>query len=255
MSQQIPAITDLDAINDHQVQQSNQPAPVIPDVIPEQRRSGRAPQPSNAGLESLEYRQREATGKTEGQEWATNQRRPQASITIGSTLDDEDFIACFADTKASHFIPRSYRQAMEVDPDRWMAAMKTEMDTLKAKHTWDLVKPPPGANVMGSMWVYDINVMYHISTSSNSDVSDVFCCFLTFSVVSDAFHCFRHFLLFPTFSVVSDVFRRFPLFPTFSAFFHLFPFVFCPILQFPILGSDRIDSGFFFDPTPFLLAT
>ena len=151
-----PSITDSDAINDHQVQQSNQPAPVIPDVIPEQRRSGRAPQPSNAGLESLEYRQREATGKTEGQEWATNQRRPRASITIGSTLDDEDFIACFADTKASHFIPRSYRQAMEIDPDRWMAAMKIEMDTLKAKHTWDLVRPPPGANVMGSMWVYDI---------------------------------------------------------------------------------------------------
>ena len=34
--------------------------------------------------------------------------------------------------------------------------MKTEMDTLKAKHTWDLVKPPPGANIMGSMWVYNI---------------------------------------------------------------------------------------------------
>ena len=120
-------------------------------------------------------------------------------------------------------------------------------------------------------------VMYHISTSSISDLSDIFCCFPTFSVVSDVFRCFRCFPLFPTLSVVSDVFRcfrcfplfpmfsvvsdvlrcfrRFPLFPTFSAFFHLFPFVFCPILQFPILGSDRIDSGFSFDPTPFLLAT
>jgi hypothetical protein len=34
--------------------------------------------------------------------------------------------------------------------------MQIEMDTLKAKHTWDLVKPPPGANRMDSMWVYDI---------------------------------------------------------------------------------------------------
>jgi hypothetical protein len=34
--------------------------------------------------------------------------------------------------------------------------MKVEMDTLKAKHTWDLVKPPPEANIMDSMWVYDI---------------------------------------------------------------------------------------------------
>src|SRR5277367_5622901 len=30
------------------------------------------------------------------------------------------------------------------------------METLKAKHTWDLIKPPPGANIMDSMWVYDI---------------------------------------------------------------------------------------------------
>ena len=34
--------------------------------------------------------------------------------------------------------------------------MEVEMDTLKAKHTWDLVIPPPGANIVDSMWVYDI---------------------------------------------------------------------------------------------------
>ena len=34
--------------------------------------------------------------------------------------------------------------------------MKAEMETLKAKHTWDLVIPPPGANIMDSKWVYDI---------------------------------------------------------------------------------------------------
>jgi Reverse transcriptase (RNA-dependent DNA polymerase) len=45
---------------------------------------------------------------------------------------------------------------MNLDPERWMAAMRTEMDTLKAKHTWDLVQPPPGANIMDSKWVYDI---------------------------------------------------------------------------------------------------
>jgi hypothetical protein len=37
-----------------------------------------------------------------------------------------------------------------------MIPMKVEMETLKAKHTWDLVDPPPGANIMGSKWVYDI---------------------------------------------------------------------------------------------------
>ena len=145
------------AINDPQVHHNidQPPVPVIP---VEQRRSTRAPMPSSAGIQSMEYRQREITGKIDGQDWAIDQRRPRASVTIGSesAIDDEDFIACFTDTKASHYIPRSYRHAMDTDSERWMAAMKTEMDTLKAKHTWDLVKPPPGANIMGSMWIYDI---------------------------------------------------------------------------------------------------
>ena len=45
---------------------------------------------------------------------------------------------------------------MTIDPDRWIVPMQIEMNTLKTKHTWDLVKPPLGANVMDSMWVYDI---------------------------------------------------------------------------------------------------
>ena len=34
--------------------------------------------------------------------------------------------------------------------------METKMNTLKTKHTWDRVKPPPGVNIMDSMWVFDI---------------------------------------------------------------------------------------------------
>src|SRR6266496_4044520 len=45
---------------------------------------------------------------------------------------------------------------MSTDPERWMISMQVEMDTLKVKHTWNLVKAPPGANIMDSMWVYDI---------------------------------------------------------------------------------------------------
>ena len=37
-----------------------------------------------------------------------------------------------------------------------MIPMQVEMETLKAKHMWDLVKLPPGANIMDLMWVYDI---------------------------------------------------------------------------------------------------
>ena len=45
---------------------------------------------------------------------------------------------------------------MSTDLERWMVLMQAEIEMLKAKHTWDLVKPPPGANIMDSMWIYDI---------------------------------------------------------------------------------------------------
>ena len=128
-----------------------------PPVIPvEPRRSARAHQPSKAGLHSVEYQRREVAGKDEGNDWATDGKYPRASTTIDCIEDHENATACLADTKALHHIPRSYRQAIATDPERWMIPMLVEMETLKAKHTWDLVKPPPGANIMDSMWIYDI---------------------------------------------------------------------------------------------------
>jgi hypothetical protein len=180
--QQIPLFDDVDvsstpltntpdpAIKDHhhdnRTPADDQPDPEIqvpvnqPDISgisDEPRRSSRTPHPSNAILQSKEYQQREALGKDEGQDWATNQKRPRVSTAADCSPDDnKNFIACLTDTKASHYIPQSYRLAMSTDPDRWMAAMKAEMETHKSKHTWDLVKPPPGANIMDSKWVYDI---------------------------------------------------------------------------------------------------
>lgn len=145
-----------DAKPDHSgIDQVNQRiAPVIPT---EPRRSARVPQPSKAGLHSTEYQRREGEGKDKGQDWATDMRHPsKASIAIDCREDHDDVTACLTDTKALHHIPRSYKHAMATDPARWMIPMQVEMNTLKAKHTWDLVKPPPGANVMGSMWIYDI---------------------------------------------------------------------------------------------------
>ena len=34
--------------------------------------------------------------------------------------------------------------------------MQVAMEMLKGKHMWDLVKPPPGVNIMDLMWVYNI---------------------------------------------------------------------------------------------------
>ena len=105
----------------------------------------------------MEYQMREVTGKGEGQDWATNRKRPIASLAVDSeSLDYDDIIACLTETKASHYIPCSYRHAIATDPERWMVPMKVEMEMLKGKHTWDLVKPPPRVNIMDLMWIYDI---------------------------------------------------------------------------------------------------
>jgi hypothetical protein len=108
-------------------------------------------------MQSTEYQQRESMEKLEGNDWATNTTRPRATPVIDQPPDNNrDILACLTDTKASHLIPQSYCYAMSADPERLMATMKTEMDTLKTKHTWDLVKSSPGANIMDSMWVYNI---------------------------------------------------------------------------------------------------
>ena len=73
----------------------------------EPRRSARTSQPSQAGIQSMEYQRRETTGKDEGHDWANDRRRPQASVILDwSTTECEDFVACLlAETKASHHIP------------------------------------------------------------------------------------------------------------------------------------------------------
>src|ERR1700678_3782048 len=139
----------VDPDHAHQAPHHNTVNPNIAVIPVGQRRSTRLTKPSQTGLQSTEYREREVVGRNEGQDWA--------NVTISGLMDNhDDVIACLNETKASHNIPRSYRHAMATDPDRWMIPMKIEMETLKLKHTWDLVKPPPGADIMDSMWVYDI---------------------------------------------------------------------------------------------------
>jgi transposase InsO family protein len=145
----VPAISDNHHISDQLILDHT-------DITIEPRRSTRASQPSQAGAQSMEYRKRETDGKYKGQDWATDAKYPKASIAIDCSEDYKNVTACLIETKALHHIPRSYKHAMATDPKRWMIPMQVEMDTLKTKHTWDLVKPPPEANIMDSMWIYDI---------------------------------------------------------------------------------------------------
>ena len=98
----VDIVADVDQIVD-------QGTAIIPD---EPRRSTRAPKPSDAKLQSMEYRAREEVSKGRGQDWATDNIRPQISTIIDSTEDHDNVTACTSDTKASHFIPRSYKEAI-----------------------------------------------------------------------------------------------------------------------------------------------
>ena len=91
---------DQSNVDQPQADQSHVP---VPDISVEPRRSSRIPQPSKAGLQSVEYQKREIAEKDEGKEWAT--------ITLSEihTEDHENVMACLTDTKASHHIPQSYK--------------------------------------------------------------------------------------------------------------------------------------------------
>ena len=151
-----PDRLDSDPDPDHPNHDQTDQNPINRPQADEPRRSTRVPQPSQAGLQSMEYKQREVIGRTEGVDWATNWKTSKANTVLDEISPDNAYNAYINETKASHNIPKSYKHTMAVDPDRWMISMKVEMETLKAKHTWNLVKPPLEVNIMGSMWIYDI---------------------------------------------------------------------------------------------------
>jgi vacuolar-type H+-ATPase subunit I/STV1 len=51
--------------------------------------------------------------------------------------------------------PFTYEEAMKApDADRWIEAMKFELDVLKKMRVWEVTQPPANTNIMGSKWVY-----------------------------------------------------------------------------------------------------
>jgi hypothetical protein len=116
-------------------------------------------QPSDAGVQSSEYHPRENPERAEEREWTRDGKNPRANSFFDPPEIEQhaEAIALIAETKASDVsIPRSYEQAMSIDSERWLAAMRSEMEMLKTKHTLELVKPPPGARIMDPKWVYDV---------------------------------------------------------------------------------------------------
>jgi hypothetical protein len=57
-------------------------------------------------------------------------------------------------------VPKNFRQARKRDDyyERWLPAMKHQMDQLESLNTWDLVDRPSGARVLPGKWVYDLKM-------------------------------------------------------------------------------------------------
>ncbi|KAL0405215.1 UNVERIFIED_CONTAM: hypothetical protein Slati_3835400, partial [Sesamum latifolium] len=51
--------------------------------------------------------------------------------------------------------PKTYGEAIsDIDSDKWLEAMKSEMDSMGSNQVWTLVDPPKGARPVGCKWVY-----------------------------------------------------------------------------------------------------
>ncbi|KAL0355705.1 UNVERIFIED_CONTAM: hypothetical protein Sradi_4017400 [Sesamum radiatum] len=51
--------------------------------------------------------------------------------------------------------PKTYGEAMsDIDSDKWLEAMRSEMDSIGSNQVWTLVNPPKGARPVGCKWVY-----------------------------------------------------------------------------------------------------
>ena len=53
--------------------------------------------------------------------------------------------------------PTTYHEAMmSPDSEKWLQAMKSEMQSMYNNQVWNLVDPPEGAKVIGYKWVHNI---------------------------------------------------------------------------------------------------
>jgi hypothetical protein len=82
-------------------------------IQPELRRSSQIANPTVRILQSREYQQCEELGCLKGEEWTTHVKTTFALLSH----DQDDYIACLTEMKASHNIPHSYQHAMSTDPD------------------------------------------------------------------------------------------------------------------------------------------
>ncbi len=68
------------------------------------------------------------------------------------TLLNESFMMISEDCEQD---PRTYEEAMkDIDRDRWIDAMNSEMDSMHKNQVWTLVDPPINIKTIGCKWIY-----------------------------------------------------------------------------------------------------
>ena len=51
--------------------------------------------------------------------------------------------------------PNTYNEAMlDIDFERWLEAMKSELDSMHSNQVWTLVDSPEGTVPIGCKWIY-----------------------------------------------------------------------------------------------------
>ncbi|KAK8502213.1 hypothetical protein V6N12_042710 [Hibiscus sabdariffa] len=51
--------------------------------------------------------------------------------------------------------PKTYQEAVSSpDSEKWLEAMRSEMDSMSENQVWTLVKPPEGIKPIGCKWVF-----------------------------------------------------------------------------------------------------
>ena len=77
-------------------------------------------------------------------------RVPKIPERYGFIIEDDDEVCIIDDDD-----PLTYEEAMSCkDSEKWLTAMKSEMDSMNENQVWTLVSPPEGIKPIGCKWVF-----------------------------------------------------------------------------------------------------
>ena len=118
---------------------------------PGPRQSSRVAIPSKAAAETAASLEREKDAREMGLEWAKDSRRPKAHLVdTDGFLQSLNLHVAFMQSQQDPDLPRNYKEAM-LRPEVWKPAMDEEMETMRNRGVWEVINPPPGANILVTM--------------------------------------------------------------------------------------------------------